>query len=557
MNKQLPKLKIIPLGGLEEVGRNMTIFECDRDIIIVDMGLQFPEEDQPGIDYIIPNISYLKGKENYIRGVIITHGHYDHIGAIPHLMDQLGNPTIFTAPLSSAIIKKRQEEFKNKKKLNIYNVKFDDMLQLGTFKVEFFRVNHNIPDGFGVAIHSPAGLVIHTGDFKFDPSPIGDEPADIAKIARLGGQNVLALMSDSTGSEQEGRSISEKTIMDSLDSIFEKTSGRIIAATFSSLLSRIQQILILAEKHNRKLALDGYSMKTNVELAKKLGYLKMKKGTLISIKEAKDLPDNKVIIACTGAQGEERAALVRMSNKEHRDIKIKKGDSIIFSSSVVPGNERTVQKLKDTLARLGAIIYHYKMMDVHTGGHALKEDLKLMIQLTKPRYLIPIHGNHYMCSLHGKIAESIGMDKKNIFIADNGQIMEFTKDNGALTKRKVPSDHVMIDGLGDNNISNIVIRDRRMLAEDGMFVIIATIDGKTGDLIGNPDLISRGFIYMKESKKLVEQTRKKVKSILQNRDDRASANFTYLKNKIRDDIGQFLFQKTERRPMILPVIIQV
>ncbi len=557
MKRQPPKLKIIPLGGVEEIGRNMTIFEYDRDIIIVDMGLQFPEEDQPGIDYIIPDISYLKGKENFIRGVIITHAHYDHIGAIPHLMDRLGNPTIFTAKLSSAIIQKRQEDFKHKKKLNIYNIDFSDVLKLGTFKVEFFRVNHNIPDGFGVAIHSPEGLIIHTGDFKFDPSPVGDEPADMAKIARLGGQNVLALMSDSTGAEQEGRSISEQTIMNNLDQIFESTKGRIIVATFSSLLTRLQQIAMLAEKYNRKLALDGFSMKSNAEIAKKLGYFKTKKGTLISIKETKNLPGNRVVIACTGAQGEERAALVRMSNNEHRDVKIERGDTIIFSSSVVPGNERTVQKLKDALARLGAKIYHYKMMDVHTGGHALKEDLKLMIQLCKPKYLIPIHGNHYMCSLHGELAESIGMDKKNIFVVDNGQIMEFVDNKGYLTKRKAPSDPIMIDGLGDNNVSNIVIRDRRMLAEDGMFVVIATIDGKTGELIGSPDLISRGFIYMKESKALVEQTRKKVRSILQNKDNRVAANYTYLKNKLRDDIGQFLFQKTERRPMVLPVIIEV
>lgn len=557
MKRQPPKLKIIPLGGVEEIGRNMTIFEYDRDIIIVDMGLQFPEEDQPGIDYIIPDISYLKGKENFIRGVIITHAHYDHIGAIPHLMDRLGNPTIFTAKLSSAIIQKRQEDFKHKKKLNIYNIDFSDVLKLGTFKVEFFRVNHNIPDGFGVAIHTPEGLVIHTGDFKFDPSPVGDKPADMAKIARLGGQDVLALMSDSTGVEQDGRSISEQTIMDNLDQIFESTKGRIIVATFSSLLTRLQQIAMLAEKYNRKLALDGFSMKSNVEIAKKLGYFKTKKGTLISIKETKNLPGNRVVIACTGAQGEERAALVRMSNNEHRDVKIERGDTIIFSSSVVPGNERTVQKLKDALTRLGAKIYHYKMMDVHTGGHALKEDLKLMIQLCKPKYLIPIHGNHYMCSLHGELAESIGMDKKNIFVVDNGQIMEFVDNKGYLTKRKAPSDPIMIDGLGDNNVSNIVIRDRRMLAEDGMFVVIATIDGKTGELIGSPDLISRGFIYMKESKALVEQTRKKVRSILQNKDNRVAANYTYLKNKLRDDIGQFLFQKTERRPMVLPVIIEV
>ncbi|MFH2105309.1 MAG: ribonuclease J [Parcubacteria group bacterium] len=556
--KRETRLKIIPLGGLEEVGRNMTIFEYDRDIVIVDMGLQFPEEDMPGIDYVIPDISYLKGKENYIRGVIVTHGHFDHIGGIPHIMHKIGNPTIFTARLTQAIIEKRQEDYKEQSKLNIYTVDPDkDNLQLGSFKVEFFRVNHNIPDGFGIVIHSPVGSVMHTGDFKFDPSPVGEKPTDIEKIKKFGQRGIKVLMSDSTGSEAEGDSISEQSIMETLDQIIQGNKNRIIIATFSSLLSRIQQIIMLAEKYGRKVVIQGFSMKSNVEIAVKLGYLKAQKGTLISPKEMKDLPKEKVIVACTGAQGEERAVLMRIANKEHREIKLIKGDTVIFSSSVVPGNERTVQRLKDNLTRQGAELFHYKMMDVHTGGHALRDDLKRMIQMTNPKYFVPIHGNHYMLKIHGDLAADVGIPRENILVPDNGHIMEFTETTGAITKRKVPANHVMVDGLGIHDSSNVVIRDRQMLAKDGMFVVIATIDSKTGKLVGNPDLISRGFIYMKESKGLVEQARKKVRKIVESKKVDSSVNYAYLKNKIRDDVGQFLYSKTERRPMVLPVVIEV
>ena len=555
--KEKSKLKIIPLGGLEEVGRNMMLIEYERDIIIIDAGLQFPEEDMPGVDYIIPNIAYLKGKENYIRGIIVTHGHFDHIGAIPHIMKRIGNPTIFTAKLTRSFIEKRQEEYKDKGKLNIYTVDSSDVLQLGTFKVEFFRVNHTIPDGLGIAIHTPYGTVVHTGDFKFDPTPIGDKPADMAKIARLGDQNVLALCSDSTGADRPGHSISEKTIKENLKEAFEKTDGRIIISTFSSLITRIQQIFQIAEETGRKIAIDGFSMKTNVEIAKKLGYLKVKKGVLVSTKEIKNVPDNKAIILCTGAQGEERAILMRIANGEHRDLRIEKGDTIIFSSSVVPGNERTVQRLKDTITRRGAKIFHYQMMDIHAGGHGYQEDLKTMINLAKPKYFIPVHGNRYMLKIHGDLAKTVNIPDKNIFVADNGQIMEFDEDKGALTKRKGPTDHVMVDGLGVGDVSNIVLRDRKMLAGDGMFVVIVTIDGKTGRLVQNPDLISRGFIYMKEQKGLVEQARKKVRQIVERQDPKTIANYAYIKNKLRDEIGQFLYKKTERRPMVLPVVIEV
>ncbi len=557
LKKQKTNLKVIPLGGLEEVGRNMMVIEYDHDIIIIDMGLQFPEEDMHGIDYIIPNISYLRGKENYIRGVIVTHGHYDHIGAIPHLMDRLGNPTIFTGRLTAGIIKKRQEEFKTKNKLSIYEVKINDSLQLGSFKVEFFHVNHNIPDVLGIAIHTPDGTLIHTGDFKFDYAPVNDEPADIGKIAKLGDKGVLALFSDSTASETPGNTISEKTIGDNLEKILKQVKGRIIIGTFASLLSRIQQIIFLAEKLGKKVLIEGFSMKTNVEIAKKLGYLKIKPGTLVSANDIKKMASNKIIIMCTGAQGESRAALMRIANKEHRQIRIEKGDTIVFSSSVIPGNENTVQKLKDSLTREGADIIHYQMMDIHAGGHAAAEDLKMMIRLTRPKYLIPVHGNRYMLKLHADLGHEMGLSDKNTLVLDNGQIVEFENGKATILKKRAPADDIMVDGLGVGDVSHIVLRDRQMMADDGMFVVIVTIESKTGKLIGNPDLISRGFIYMKENKKLIEETRRKVKKILVDKDPKMAANDAYIKNKIRNDIGQFLYTKTQRRPMVLPVIIAV
>ncbi len=553
------KLKVMVLGGLEEVGRNMTLFEYGQDIIIIDMGLQFPEEDMPGIDYIIPNISYLKGKEKNVKGVIITHSHYDHIGAIPHIMPKIGNPIIYTAKLSVGIIQKRQEEFKNAPKLKFYTIDENSNLKLGAFNVEFFRVNHNVPDSFGVVVKTPLGTIVHSGDFKIDYNPINDKPADLTKIAKIGWQGVLALMADSTNAEESGHQISETKVSDDLEMIFEKAHGRIIVGTFASLLNRIQQIISMAEKFNRKVMIEGRSMKTNVEIAHKLGYLKVKPGTLIASESynEKKYPDNKIVIIGSGAQGEQNAFLVRFANDEHRYLHVKQGDTIIFSSSVIPGNERTIQHLKDTLYRKGGKVIHYKMMDVHAGGHAKKEDLKLLIRLLKPQYYIPIEANHYMLRINGEIAESVGIPKNNIFVADNGQVMEFTKQGGRLTKEHVPADYVMVDGLGVGDVSNIVLRDRRVMSADGMLVVIATIEGKTGKLIGNPDIISRGFVYMKENKKLIESTRMKVKKICEDTDTKSSAFDDFIKNKIRDEIGQYLYQQTKRRPMILPVVIKV
>jgi len=553
-------LRIIPIGGLEEVGRNMTLFEYKDDIVIVDMGLQFPEEDMPGIDYIIPNIEYLKGKEKNIRGVVITHGHLDHVGAISHLIPKLGYPPIYATGLSRGIILKRHEDFPNGGKLEIHVIKKTDKLDLGHFKIEFFHVNHNIPDSLGIALHTPEGLVMHTGDFKFDHSPIGDEPADLGRIVQIssGDGGVLALLSDSTNAETPGHTISERQVQESLDEVIKKAEGRVIAATFGSLISRVQQLINIAEKYGRKLALDGYTMKTNTEIARELGFIKVKKDTLIPINDVNKYAPEKIIVACTGAQGEGEAVLMRIAHKEHRFVHIQKGDSVIFSSSVVPGNERSVGALKDILVHQGARVIHSKLMDVHASGHAQVEDLKLMLNLVKPKYLIPVHGNHFMLRMHAEIAESMGMSHENTLVLSNGVAAVFRNGKASVSKGRAPTDYVMVDGLGIGDVGNVVLRDRQLMAKDGIFVIISTIDTKTGKLKGNPDIVSRGFVYLRESQELLMDVRKQVRKIIEGSFAKEhTLNPTYLKDEIRNKTGQFLFQKTERRPMVIPVIIEV
>lgn len=552
-----PKLKIAVLGGLEEVGRNCTMFEYENDIIIVDMGLQFPEEDMPGIDYIIPNMGYLRGKEKNLKGVIISHAHLDHIGAIPHLIPALGYPPIYGLPLTNAIIKKRQEDYKDLKPLNIHNLNLNDKLRLGHFELEFFHLNHNIPDTMGIVIRTPEAVVVHTGDWKFDYQPVGEAPADLQRIAQIGAQGVTCLMSDSTNASQPGHQLSESEISTNLVDLIEKAPGRIILGTFSSLLSRIKQIIEISEKLGKIVALDGYSMKSNVEIAKELGYMKFSPKTLIDLKNIDQYPANKVVIICTGAQGEKNASLMRIASGEHKIVRLVQGDTVVFSSSVIPGNERTVQRLKDTLFRKGAEVVHYQMMDVHAGGHARADDVKLMIRLLNPKYFVPIEGNHFLLHYNGKVARSMGFTAENIFIADNGQVMEFQKGVGVLTKNKVSADYVFVDGLGVSDETNIVLRDRQVLAEDGMIVVIATVDSKTGHLIQNPDIISRGFVFLKENKELIEDLRHRVKKLVVDSDPLSWADTNYIRNKIRDYVGQFLFTKTEKRPMVLPVVIEV
>ncbi|MBU0619750.1 MAG: ribonuclease J [Patescibacteria group bacterium] len=557
------KLRIMVLGGLEEVGRNMTLIEYNKEIIIIDMGIQFPEEDTPGIDYIIPNIDYLKGKEDWIKGVVITHGHIDHIGAIPHIMGEIKNPPMFTGKLTASLIRKRCEEFQNCPKLKIGEINEKSKLQLGhSFKIEFLRLNHSIPDCFGVIIQTPLGIVVHTGDFKIDYSPVNDAPADLNKIALIGGKKILLLMSDSTGAAKPGYQISESKIGHEIDKIFEKINGRIIIGTFASQLSRIQKIFDLANKYGRKICLQGRSMNTYIEIAHQSGYLKFYPQILINDSDLNKFADDKIVILGTGAQAEDNAFLMRVVNNDHRSISLKNGDTVIFSSSVIPGNERSIQNLKDMIVRQGAKVIHYEMMDVHAGGHAQQEDLKLMMRLLKPENFMPIEANHYMLKAHAELAEQVGIPRENIFIADNGQVLEFSRPNktsiiGRLTKERVLTDYVMVDGLGVGDVSHIVLRDRRVMAADGMIVAIATIDSRTGDCIGNPDIISRGFIYMKENKALIEKTRMRVKNIVKDHNPRTPADVDHIKNKIRNDINKFLFSKTKRRPMVLPVVIKV
>ena len=558
MPERTPKLLVYALGGLEEVGRNCMVYECGEDIVIIDMGFQFPEEDMHGIDYIIPNIACLRGKEKNIRGIIVTHGHMDHIGGIPLLLGKLGNPPIFTTPLSAGIIRKRQEEFPKAPKLNIVLIKPKMKIALGrNFVFEPFHVNHNLTDSCGASLQTPYGFMLHTGDFKFDYTPINEEPADLDHIRSFGDRGVLALFSDSTDAEYPGHQISEQQVFDELEKIFAASQGRLIFGTFASLLTRIQHILTLSEKYGRKVLVQGRSMVTNLEIAHELGHVKYKPGIFAEERDFNRLPDNKIVVICTGAQGEKNAQLMRIANSEHRLISLKKGDAIIFSSSVIPGNERTVQSLKDALIRHGAKIFHYKFMDIHAGGHAKQEELKLMMQLTRPRYLVPVHGNRYMLQEHANLAMSTGMKEENVFVADNGQVMEFDGKGGRLTDEYVPTDYVMVDGLGVGDVSEIVLRDRQQLADDGMFVVIATIDKRTGALIGSPDIISRGFVYLKESRELMERSRNLVRKILKDTDPKSPSFEEYTRNKIRNEVGQFLYTATRRRPMVLPVLIEV
>lgn len=551
-------LRIVPLGGVEEVGRNMMFLEYGNDIVIIDIGLQFPEENMPGIDFIIPNTAYLEEHKDRIRGVVITHGHFDHIGAISYLAHRLGNPPIFAMPLTRGIIMKRHEDFPHLPKLNMHELKNDQELDLGVFHLEFFHVNHNIFDTIGVAVHTPEGIVCHTADFKFDNNPVGDKPADYAKMAELSRKGVLLLMSDSTGAKDPGHSISEQTIMENLEDIFEHTKGRIITATFASLVSRIQQLIWLAEKFGRKVVIDGYSMRNNVALARELGYIKVQKDTFIDIKEAHRYPEHKLVFIVTGAQGEAHAVLMRIIQREHRFVRLQKGDTVIFSSSAIPGNERSIQKMQDVIYRQGARVFHYQMMDIHAGGHAKAEDLKLMINLMRPKFFMPIHGNYFMLRIHADLAESVGILPENIVIPSNGSIVELSADSITIAKETVPANYVFVDGLGIGDVKEVVLRDRQAMANDGMFVIVALVDAKTGKVKGSPDIISRGFIYLKESQHLLHEARGVTRRIIEEITNQMHPiNVQYLREELRDKLGLFLFQKTSRRPMVLPVVIEV
>jgi ribonuclease J len=552
-------LRIIPLGGLEEVGANMTVFEYGDDMIIVDMGFSFPDETTPGIDYIIPDTKWLEEHKKKIRGVIITHGHMDHTGAIPYLLPKLGDPPIYTLPLSAGLIKKRLEEFNLVNRTRINAITKDDTLSLGVFKLRFFLVNHNIPDSMGISITTPVGQIIHTGDWKLDHTPVNEKPAELHKMAKFGSEGVMVLMSDSTNAEKPGYSLSEKDLGVTIDRIFQDAPGRVVFASFSSLISRMQQVFDISAKYNRKVLVTGRSMVNNIEIALSLGYLKVQPKQIIKSEQARKFPDNQVTILTTGAQGEEAAGLARMARGEHKTVKIKKGDTVVVSASPIPGNERAIVVVLDNLIREGAHVIYNKVLDVHTSGHASQEELKLMLALTKPKYFIPIHGEHHMLVAHGNIAKTIGLKEENVKVLENGSVFELNSAGEAkVVDGKVQAGYVFVDGLGVGDVGEVVIRDRQVMASDGMFVIIVTLDRKTGKLINQPDIISRGFIFMKNNDELVREVKHEVKKMVEaGAKKRLEPNWSYLRQSIRDEVGEFLFQKTQRRPMILPVVIEI
>jgi ribonuclease J len=550
-------LRIIPMGGVEEVGENMTVFEYGDDIIIIDMGLAFPDESMPGIDFIIPDTQWLEENKKRIRGVIVTHGHLDHTGGIPFILPKLGDPPIYTMPLTAGFIKKRLEEFDLLTRAKINPLHIDDVLKLGVFEITFFRVNHSFPDGVGLQIKTPAGNIVYATDWKFDHTPVDNKPAEFAKIAKIGGEGVLMLMSDSTNANVPGYALSERELSNTIDQIFNDAPARIIFASFATNISRIQQVFNSAAKYNKKVIVTGRSMVQNIEIALSLGYLKIQPKIVIKTEQASKYPDKGVVVLTTGSQGEEAAGLARIARGEHKTIKIKKGDTVVLSSTPIPGNERSVQSVMSNLTRLGARVLYYKNMDIHTSGHAKQEDLKLMIALIRPKYFMPIHGEHFMLVAHGEIAESLGVPRENIFIMDNGQAVEVNeKGEARIAEAKIPGGYVFIDGLGVGDVGEVVIRDRQVMAKDGMFVIILTVDHKTGKLVNQPDIISRGFIYMKGSDELIREVKHEVRKLFESK-TKGENNYALIRQIVRDNIGEYLYQKTERKPMLLPVIIEV
>ncbi len=550
-------LRFVPLGGLEEIGRNCMFLEYKNEIILIDVGLQFPEEETPGIDYIIPNVSYLEKKKQNVQAIILTHGHYDHIGALPHLLARLGNPPIYATSITKAIIEKRQEDFPNSPKLNVVTVKNGDDLKISNyFSALFFGVPHTIPETTGVMMKTPVGNIVHFADFRLDYNE-KDEPQGLDEFEKIGNMGVHSFMVDSTAAERPGHSLSEKTVEKNLEEIFQAAEGRIIVATFASLITRIAEIIKIAERIGRKVALNGYSMRTNIQIAQTLGFVKAKEGTIVPIEEVNKMKDAKILILSTGAQGESNAGLMKMITGEHRHIKVKPGDTFVLSSSVIPGNERTVQSVKDNLARQGAIVYHSALVDIHSSGHAPKEDLKLVMKLMKPKFLVPVHGYYFMRAANGISAREVGIPKERVILMDNGQVAELGPDSFAVTKESVPAYYVMVDGLGVGDVEEVVIRDRRALAAEGMMIIILTLDRGRARLIKNPDIISRGFIYLKEHQDLLDEVRKRIRGLIQRLPSNQELEPDYLKTLLRDQIGQYLYSKTRRRPMILPVIIEI
>jgi len=552
-------LKITPLGGLGEVGKNMTAYEYENDIIIVDMGFMFPDSDMLGIDYIIPDIGYLEDKKDKIRGIVITHGHEDHIGAIPFLWPKLGCP-IYGTKLTMGMIEAKLSEyqFDTSGILKVIDPE-KDILKLGSFEVEAFRVTHSIPDAVGYSIKTPLGRVIYTGDFKIDHSPMDGRKIDWNKLSRFAQEGVLLLLSDSTNAEQPGFSMSEKSLEQSFEDLFDKAKGRIIVASFASQINRIQMIIDSARDHGRKLAFSGRSLLKNVEIAVRLGYLKVPAGMVVRVQEISKFPDNMVTVMSTGSQGESMSALARMARGEHKNIKVKKGDTIIFSSSPIPGNESSITDVIDDLFREGAnVVFDAERSRTHVTGHPCREEVKMMAAFLAPKYFSPWHGERHMLVRHAEIAMEVGIPEQNIFVLDNGNQILIDERGARMGETRVQNGVILIDGLGIGDVGEIVLRERKSMSTEGIFVVICTVDRKTGKMLTSPDIISRGFIYMRENEKLVSSARAEVKRIVENVSKESSgSNHQSIKVKLRENIGDFLYNETQRRPLVVPVVIEV
>lgn len=548
------KLSIIPLGGLGEIGKNITVFEYENDIIVVDCGMTFPEDEMLGVDIVIPDITYLIKNKDKIRGIVLTHGHEDHIGAIPYALKKIDMP-IYGTKLTLGLLENKLKEHRlEKTRLNV--VKHGQTIRLGKFGVEFIKTGHSIPDSASLAIHTPVGTVVHTGDFKIDFTPISGDVTDLHKFAELGQKGVLALLADSTNAERPGFSMSESTVGDTFNGIFSNTKGRIIIATFASNVHRIQQIIDAAEKHKRKVVLSGRSMINTTTVASELGYLHFKDGTLIDINDMNKYRKDEIVIITTGSQGEPMSALTRIAFSEHRRISLLEDDLVILSASPIPGNEKTISRVINKLIENGTEVIYETLADVHVSGHARQEELKLIQNLVKPKYFIPVHGEYKHLKSHKDIAKSMGMREENIFLLENGQSLDFTKD-GARLGQKVPSGNILVDGLGVGDVGNIVLRDRKHLSEDGLIVVVVTMSKQEGKVLAGPDIISRGFVYVRESEDLMEESRERVKRVLEECERKNITDWATLKYNIRDALRSYLYEKIKRNPMILPIIMEV
>ncbi len=556
MGRKPNKLKIIPLGGLGEIGKNITVFQHRDEIIIVDCGMGFPEEEMLGIDVVIPDINYLLKNKDMVKGIVLTHGHEDHIGSLPYILQKLNVP-VYGSRLTIGLVRNKLKEH-SLDKVELNEITAGDKIKLGkSFTVEFVRTSHSIPDSMALAIHTPIGVIFHTGDFKIDFTPITENNAiDLHRMAEIGKKGVLVMLGESTNIEREGYTMSEKTVGDTFDDIFLKAPKRIIIATFASNIHRVQQIITLAEKYERKVIVSGRSMVNNIGVANELGYLEMKEDTLIDIKDINKYKADEIVLLTTGSQGEPMSALTRMAFSEHRQIELVEDDLVVISASPIPGNEKTISRVIDKLMEIGTEVIYESLADIHVSGHAKREELKLMHTLIKPKFFIPVHGEHRHLIRHAELAVELGMDEKNIFVAGNGDVLEFTRNYGMKTK-PVQSGNVLVDGLGIGDVGNIVLRDRRHLSEDGLIVVVVTICEETGKILSGPDIVSRGFVYVRESEDLMTEAREVAKATLEKCEKDNIKDWATLKFKLRDSLRIYIYENIKRNPMILPIIMEV